>query len=133
MYAYELCRRYQGAINRKDLPAVLDLFVPGAIAKAPISGMLQVGEFFPRLFRHDKICIARLSNIFESMGAAKATALRYDCTCVLKNGKLINFDCLTIFEIDEDRKRFSSVSIYYDASDLRRYLKDEQIEGLPLY
>ena len=49
MYAYELCRKYHEAVNRKDLVATLNLFVPGATAKAPLSGVVskrhaQAGE-----------------------------------------------------------------------------------------
>lgn len=132
MYTYELCRRYQDAINRKDLPGVLSLFVSEAVAKAPISGVLSVKEFHSRIFAHDRHGIARLKNVFDSVGRTKAVALQFDYTYVVRNGQPVAFDCITIFEKDENVKKFKSMTIIYDPTELRRHLKNAEIDDFVL-
>ena len=133
MYAYELCRKYLDAANRKDLPAVLDLFAPDSTIRAPIQGILDVKEFHVRLFRPQTQAIAKLKNIFDGFGELSKTrsiALQFSYTWILGTGKALTIDGMTVFELDERLKKFKEMLIIYDPTVLRMHLQEVSSDGL---
>lgn len=130
MYAYELCRKYQDAVNRKDIDAVDDLFVPGAKVKAPLSGITEVRPFHAQLFAGSRHAIARLINVYDGVNGTRSIALRFQYTWVMKAEGTVVLDGMNIFEVAEDPRKFSSVTIIYDPTELRRNLIGKELEGL---
>lgn len=132
MYSYELCRQYQEALLRKDLAAVLELFMDSATVKAPISGTLGVKEFHTRLFSNSRLAIARLTNVFDGLGKARTAALQFSYTWILKDGRLMVMDGVSIFEIAEEALKFRHLTIVYDSASVRKYLNRNEIESTSL-
>lgn len=132
MYSHELCRQYQEGLLRKDLSAVLDLFVEDATVRAPISGTLGVKEFHMRLFTKSRLAIARLTNVFEGLGKQRTAALQFSYTWILKDGRVMAMDGVSIFEIAEDVYKFKQLTIVYDSASVKKYLKQNDIESASL-
>ena len=125
MYAYELCRRYQEALNLKDVQAIAELFKPDAAIKAPLSGVMGVVPFHQRLFAHGRHAIAKLENVFDGMTKTRAVALQFTYTWVFGNGRTIVLDGMTIFEIDDVERKFQKVTFIYDPTELLAHIRKE--------
>ncbi|MCD4719973.1 MAG: hypothetical protein K8S13_08955 [Desulfobacula sp.] len=46
-------------------------------------------------------------------------ALHFHYIWTLKNGKIVEFECVDIFEITPDRKKFAKLKIIYDTAPVR--------------
>ncbi|SNS64509.1 hypothetical protein SAMN06265795_104265 [Noviherbaspirillum humi] len=125
MYAYEMCRKYQEALNLRDLPAIAALFKPDALIKAPLSGTMGVIPFHERLFAHGRYAIARLENVFDGMTKTRSIALQFTYTWVLSGGHTIVLDGMTIFEIDDAERKFQKVTFIYDPTELVAHIRRE--------
>lgn len=133
MYSYELCRQYQDALTRKDLDAVLKLFVREATVQAPLSGTLNVEDFHKRLFSGSSSAIARLKHVFDGLGEPKTTALQFSYTWVFSDGSVVVMDGVSIFELaKDDNSKFKKLTIIYDPTNLRRHLNEAQITSTSL-
>lgn len=124
MYAYELCRRYQEALNRKDLDSLLDLFTIDALAKAPLLGELDVPTFHHRVFEFSGYAVTRLTNVFDGLHHARSVALQFMFTWTFPAGRQVSVEGMSVFELDEERKRFNRLSVIYDPTEFRRNLKE---------
>lgn len=122
MYAYELCRKYHEAVNRKDLAATLKLFVPGATAKAPLAGEVDIEEFHDRLFACSGQGVSRLIDVFEGLGTSRNVAMQFHFRHEV-DGRTIEVEGLTVFEYDEASRRFRHLKMIYDPSPLLRPAK----------
>jgi hypothetical protein len=128
MYAYELCRKYQEALNRKDLESILELFTIDASVKAPLLGELDVLTFHHRVFESTGYAVTKLTNIFDGLHHARSVALQFMYTWTFSGGRQVSVEGMSVFELDEDRKKFGRLTIIYDPTEFRRNLKGEAAE-----
>jgi hypothetical protein len=132
MYAFEICRQYQRALNTGQLEAVLNLFAPGATITTPLVGTLDAIEYHKRLFRHTKESITRTLNVFEGLKGSRSLAFYQHHTWILHSGKTIEFTGMDVFEFTPDNKRLTSIHIIYDSLPVRTSLSKEQLASLTL-
>ena len=132
MYAFELCRRYQDAINAGQLGAVMALFEPGATITTPLAGTLGVEEYHRRLLGHTRQTISRLLNVFEGLNGAPSVALYLQHTLIMASGKSVEFTAIDVYQFSADRQRFISIHILYDSAPVRAQLTREQLAGFTL-
>lgn len=128
MYAYELCRKYQEALNRKDLESILDLFTADATAKAPLLGELDVLTFHQRVFEPCGYAVTRLTNVFDGLHHTRSVALQFMYTWTFPAGRQVWVEGMSVFELDEERKKFSRLTVIYDPTEFRRDLKEDSAE-----
>lgn len=128
MYAYELCRQYQEALNRKDLESILDIFTVDATVKAPLFGELDVLTFHDRVFVSCGYAVTKLTNVFDGLYHARAVALQFMYTWTFPGGRQVSVEGMSVFELDEDRKKFSRLTVIYDPTEFRRNLKGDSAE-----
>ncbi|NEX59511.1 nuclear transport factor 2 family protein [Noviherbaspirillum galbum] len=126
MFAYELCRRYQRAVNARDMDQILDLFVPDAMATAPISGTLPVREFHLQLFRHNERGMTQLRNVFDGLMGERSIALQFDYTWTREGDIPLVLQGVTIFDLAGTKDKLAGLTMIYDASELRKYLAGQQ-------
>lgn len=131
MYAYELCRKYHEAVNQKNLAATLKLFAPGATAKAPLSDVVDVEEFHIRLFECSRRGTSKLLDVFEGLRTSGHVAMRFHYSHILAT-KTIELDGMTVFEYDENSRRFEGLTMIYDPSPLLRH-SEERRESLSAF
>lgn len=117
MFAYEQCREYLRCLNAKDLSGIVKLFTPTATIVAPLSGEASVEIFHRRLFMTGDRSVARLINVFSSLGRANATALQFHYTWVFPS-EVVEFQGISLFEMAEDSELIQRLSIIYDPTHL---------------
>jgi hypothetical protein len=130
MYAFELCRKYQHAINNGQFDRALAFFASNATVTTPIAGTMTAVEYHDQLVRHTKQAIVRLRNIFEGLNSAPSIAMHLHYTWILKTGKVIEFNGVDLYEFTPDRKKFSSLTIIYDSAPVRQHLTKEEIAAI---
>ncbi|MGV7172346.1 hypothetical protein [Xanthomonas axonopodis] len=120
MNKYELCQRYIAALNNSDLKGVLALFSRKATVASPLYGVLSAEEFYARLLFDTMRSDIRILNIFDRSKCSKAVALHFEYNWTFKNGTITQFECVDIFNIDNDGEKFRSLMIIYDTAQLRK-------------
>lgn len=114
-----LCERYLDALNRGDLDAVLALFLPDARVSSPLYGDRDAASFYTELFADTARSETRLLHVFDSSASTSAVALHFAYDWTLANGTPVQFECVDVFELSEDRERFVGITIIYDTAPLR--------------
>lgn len=132
MYSYELCRKYQEALNRKDLDAILDLFTVDASVKAPMLGELDVRAFHQRVFESCGFAMTKLTNVFDGLHHARSVALQFQYKWTYPSRRTVSVEGMSVFEIDEGRKKFNRLTVIYDPTEARRNLKNRS-DDAPLF
>ena len=117
--ATEICKQYLDALNEGSLEKVLSLFDPNAVVDSPLYGEIPATTFYTDLFADTNRSETNLLNIFDSIGGNSSVALHFHYTWTLKNGKIVDFECVDIFEITPDRKKFTKLKIIYDTAPVR--------------
>ena len=117
--ATEICMRYLDALNEGSLEKVLSLFDPNAVVVSPLYGEMPATTFFKVLFADTNRSETKLLNIFESISGNTSLALYFHYIWTLKSGKIIEFDCVDVFEITPDKKKFTKLKIIYDTVPIR--------------
>ncbi|TFW00778.1 nuclear transport factor 2 family protein [Oxalobacteraceae bacterium OM1] len=116
----DLCDAYLAAMNAGDLQAVLALFEPDAQVVSPLYGTMPVDRFYADLFADTGRSETRFINRFESASHAPAVALQFHYRWTLKDGEIVEFDCVDVFALNADRSRFAGLTIVYDTAPLRK-------------
>ena len=116
----QLCKHYLSALEQGSLEQVLSLFETDAVVDSPLYGEVPVERFYTGLFNDTRSSDTRLINIFrpenDDQGAA---ALHFAYTWTLSNGKRVEFECVDVFELSAQGKRFSRLKIIYDTAPVR--------------
>lgn len=128
MNVAELCRKYQDALSRKDLPAVRSLFTPDAVVTAPVSGKANVEQFHTYLFSNTRKTVARLPNVLAARQDPPSITMQFSYTLSVANGDVAVIDGIAVFGIDEALGQFRSLDFIYDPTEIRRFMDDAGIE-----
>ncbi|PSK86754.1 ketosteroid isomerase-like protein [Limimaricola soesokkakensis] len=115
----DLCHRYLDALNTGDLESVRALFVPGAEIVSPLYGVRPAHDFYAELFADTARSETTLLNVFDSSAGGRSVALHFRYVWTLASGKVVEFECVDVFELAEDRQRFTKMTIIYDTAPLR--------------
>lgn len=119
MIAEDLCRAYLAALNAGNRDAVRRLFAPDATVASPLYGIWPAEAFFKNLFAATRQSQTTLTNVFASVRDNAAIALQFRYLWTLATGKTVEFECVDVFELTEDRQRFQKMTIVYDTAPLR--------------
>jgi ketosteroid isomerase-like protein len=114
-----LCKAYLAALNEGDLGKVLSLFDPAAVIVSPLYGKVAVEPFYRELFADTKRSLTRLLHVFDAAGEVPSVALHFHYTWTLKSGKVVEFECVDVFELTPARDKFTKLTIIYDTAPLR--------------
>lgn len=125
----ELCKRYLAALNEGSLASVLALFAPKASIVSPLYGMIEVENFYRALFADTNRSVAKLLNIFLPSGDASSVALHFHYTWTLKSGKVVQFECVDVFELTADKQKFAKLTIIYDTAPIRADFEESHAIG----
>ncbi|MDM8540252.1 nuclear transport factor 2 family protein [Desulfococcaceae bacterium HSG9] len=119
MMSKKLCKQYLDALNEGNLEKILSLFAPDAVVVSPLYGEILATTFYTDLFADTNRSETKLLNIFDSVGDNSSVALHFHYSWTLKNGKVVNFECVDIIEITPDTKKINKLEIIYDTAPLR--------------
>lgn len=130
MYSFELCRKYQEAINRGNLEQIMTLFADDAIVSAPLTGRSCARKFHEWLLGTTKETITRLIRVFQSLDSNGALSMQMHYTWVLSNGKTLEFDGVMIFEFSTDRMSICKLTIIYDTAPIRTHVSQGALAAI---
>jgi amino acid permease len=119
MHALKLCKQYLAYFNNGDLTGVLSLFASNAAVTSPLSGTLGVEEFHQKLFANVKQSRTSIKDIFATVNDISAIALHFSHTWLMANGNQFEFEGVNVFELNENGKLFSKLTLIYDSAPLR--------------
>ncbi|MGP6088562.1 nuclear transport factor 2 family protein [Antarctobacter jejuensis] len=114
-----LCHRYLAALNAGDLDGVRALFTPDAEILSPLYGARPAHDFYAELFADTTRSQTSLLNVFDSSAQGRTVALHFRYVWTLASGKVVDFECVDVFELAEDRQHFTRMTIIYDTAPLR--------------
>ena len=118
-WSIENCKSYAAALTAADLTVIQRLFVPDAVVESPIYGTVPFATFYRTLFSDSKNSDVRLLSTYKGTGTPEVAALlRYAWT--LRNGNKVQFDCVDVFALSLDERRFAGLRIFYDTSNIKR-------------
>lgn len=112
----ELCKRYLAALNEGSLASVLSLFAAQATIVSPLYGVIEAESFYRDLFADTNRSVTKLLNVFLPSGNTPSVALHFHYTWILKSGKVVQFECVDVFELTADKQKFSKLTIIYDTA-----------------
>ncbi|SKA69616.1 nuclear transport factor 2 family protein [Desulfobaculum bizertense] len=115
-----LCQAYLSALNEGDLDKVLSLFTEEATVDSPLYGEMPARKFYAELFEDTNRSVTTLMNVFVSSEDKPRAALHFHYLWTLSNGTDVEFECVDVFTLTDDKKRFTSLKIIYDTYPLRR-------------
>ncbi|WPY95293.1 nuclear transport factor 2 family protein [Limimaricola variabilis] len=115
----DLCHRYLDALNTGDLEGVRALFTSDAEIVSPLYGVRPAHDFYAELFADTSRSETTLLNVFDSSAEGRSVALHFRYVWTLASGKVVEFECVDVFELTEDRQRFTRMTIIYDTAPLR--------------
>lgn len=125
----ELCKRYLAALNEGKLENVLSLFAPKAIVVSPLYGAIEAENFYRELFADTNRSVTKFLNIFLPASDTPSVALHFHYTWTLKSGKIVQFECVDVFELTSDRQQFSKLTIIYDTAPIRADFEESHAIG----
>ncbi|HEY1722694.1 MAG TPA: nuclear transport factor 2 family protein [Magnetospirillaceae bacterium] len=119
MIAEDLCRAYLTALNAGSRDAVRALFTSDAVVVSPLYGIWPAEAFFKDLFAATRQSQTTLTNVFASVRDKATIALQFRYRWILATGKTVEFECVDVFELTDDREHVQKLTIVYDTAPLR--------------
>jgi len=114
---------YLSRLERGDPAAICTLFAPDAQVYSPLLGWVSPRPFFEKLSAASgQSTITPIDVCVSTMGAARATGY-FVYEWALKDGPLVRFECVDVFEFD-DEGRIARLVIIYDTYPIRASLGD---------
>ncbi|WP_194723374.1 nuclear transport factor 2 family protein [Noviherbaspirillum malthae] len=130
MYGFELCRKYQEAINKGNLEQTMALFADEAVVSAPLTGHSTARKFHEWLLGTTKETITRLRRVFQALDNSSTLAMQLHYTWVLSNGKTLEFDGMMIFEFSADQLSICKLTIIYDTAPIRTHVSQGALAAI---
>lgn len=124
-----LCKRYLTALNEGSLADVLSLFAAKATVVSPLYGVIEAENFYRDLFADTNRSVTKLLNVFLPSGNTPSVALHFHYTWTLKSGKVVQFECVDVFELTADQQKFSKLTIIYDTAPIRADFEESHAAG----
>lgn len=121
-------RSYLKALNVSDTPALIATFEPEGMVVSPFLGNMVARDFFPKLAQASSLSVITPIDLFASVepatqGTRVAAYFRYDWT--LKDGKVVTFTCVDVFDFAPGSDRIAKMTIIYDTHPLREEVGDK--------
>ncbi|MES2950899.1 MAG: nuclear transport factor 2 family protein [Pseudomonadota bacterium] len=121
-------RSYLKALNASDTAALIATFEPEGLVISPFLGNMVARDFFPKLAQASSLSVITPIDLFASVepatqGTRVAAYFRYDWT--LKDGKVVTFTCVDVFDFAPGSDRIAKMTIIYDTHPLREEVGDK--------
>ncbi len=116
-------REYLSELQRGDAAAICKLFAPDAQVYSPLLGWVSPQPFFEKLSAvSGQSGITLIDVCVSATGDARATGY-FVYEWALKDGRIVLFECVDVFEFD-DEGRIARLVIIYDTHPIRAPLGD---------
>ncbi|MCM5680422.1 nuclear transport factor 2 family protein [Schlegelella sp. S2-27] len=120
-------RRYLDCLHRSDIEGLISLFAPEGFVVSPFLGTMHARPFFEKLAQSSTRSVITPIELFAGSSdepcARAAAYFRYDWT--LKDGQVVTFKCMDVFEFEPVSGLFGAMTILYDTHPIREQVGDK--------
>jgi ketosteroid isomerase-like protein len=110
---------YLQALENGSYDDIVSLFAEDGMVISPLYGTVKAFDFYRDLFKDTAKSKITLLDIFTSKSSEYVGAAHFRYEWTLKNGDIVSFECVDIFEFSEDGK-IKKLKIIYDTYETRR-------------
>jgi|GEM_PF-823103 len=118
MSSEKLIQSYCKALLENDLTAMLLLFSEQATVQSPLYPLMKASDFFRKLFQTTYRTKVKYKNVFSRSLLPGVIAAHLELAGGPKNGVLVEFEAVDIFELDANQK-IQRLTIIYDTYPVR--------------
>ena len=113
----EQMQAYLDYLAKADYKQLMSLFSPNAEVISPLYGVQKASDFYQQLFEdtNESILVFQDSFVNEEK---KTASLNFLYTWKMANGEETYFDCIDVFQFDENHK-IKQLKIIYDTAATR--------------
>ncbi|HEY2811224.1 MAG TPA: nuclear transport factor 2 family protein [Rhabdochlamydiaceae bacterium] len=108
--------------EKKDLDGLIALFAPHARVESPTLGKMEAQPFYRELFSKTKHFKTTMKDIFINPDNPHRAATFLSASWETKNGDVLAFESVVIFEMN-DQGKIQMIHIIYDAQRAREALR----------
>lgn len=117
----KIIQEFYHDFEKMDLEKILSCFAPHAMVESPTLGKMEAHQFYRELFSKAKRFKASIKDIFINTDKPHRAAAYADFGWETKQGEVMHFESVCIFEINEHGK-IKMLHIIYDAQRAREAL-----------
>jgi hypothetical protein len=105
--------QYIDGLQSGDLTKIIDLFTADGLVHSPLYGDMLAKDFYKVLFSDTQHSEITLLNILASIDKPTIYAAHFRYQWTLRDNTQTNFECVDVFESDENNK-IKELTIIYD-------------------
>jgi len=115
----DVIKLYLQALESGSYDDIIRLFAEDAIVVSPLYGTVKASDFYKNLLKDTGKSKITLLDIFTSKNSEYIGAAYFRYEWTLKNGNIVSFECVDVFEFSEDGK-IKKLKIIYDTHKARQ-------------
>lgn len=119
----EIIESYFSCLQTSSYSDIIELFAPDAIVHSPLYGAITAVKFYKELFSDTQSSKIKLKNIFVCPENAQTASAHFVYSWTLKDGALVHFECIDVFEFSLQSGKIQSLTIIYDTYHTRTEFK----------
>jgi hypothetical protein len=119
----DMGNEYLAALNAGDLNSILSLFDSNAVVVSPLYGQVPASKFYEGLLTDTKASDTHLVDVYESASNPRRMALHFLYKWTLKNRTVVEFECVDILELNQNKDKILKLKIIYDTQSVRTHFK----------
>lgn len=110
----QLVDAYLAALRTGDVQAILSLFADDAVVISPVYGTLPANDFYPKLAQDTRESTLEFKALYNDVNPGRC-ALHFIYVWHRADGDVVRFDCVDLFEANDDGL-FTRLQIIYDTA-----------------
>lgn len=118
MFVTNTIKAYFNGLEAGSYEHIIQLFDEKATIHSPLYGQMTAQSFYRSLFSSTSNSKISLKDIFLSIDNPASAVAFFTYNWILKDGTLINFECVDVFTFTEETK-IAELKIIYDTHYIR--------------
>lgn len=118
-----LLKTYFQELEKGSYQDILKLFAKDAKVHSPLYGQMEAARFYKQLFLDTQTSKITLKNIFVNPENDDIAAAHFMYAWTLKDGTLVRFECMDVFEFVPQSDQIQCLTIIYDTFHTRGFKK----------
>lgn len=114
-----IIQKYFSALENSDINKIIQLFTENAIVVSPLYGEINAAKFYSELFEDTLSSKITLKDIYHSMSVPNRIAAHFKYYWKMKNESYVTFECMDVFELDNESEKIEKLTIIYDSRQTR--------------
>ena len=119
MNKQSVVKAYFQELEKGSYQDVIKLFSPDAKVHSPLYGQIEAARFYKELFSDTQSSKIALKNIFINPENDHTAAAHFVYSWTLKDGTLVHFECVDVFEFVPQNEKIQFLTIIYDTHHTR--------------